>query len=173
MINIFYALIFLIFYANINSERLSSINSNTTPIIVKKNKLFYITNDENDNNLYIHDLNTFDNTQVSIHNDNEIKNKILLSLNEENLIIFGYKNDKKSFLYKIYNINDNSENSFEPGNFGLITYNSQINVFILNEKQYFLYFISGNFLYIYIDLIREIILFILFQNKFLLIVIGI
>ena len=170
MINIFYALIFLIFYANINSERLSSINSNTTPIIVKKNKLFYITNDENDNNLYIHDLNTFDNTQVSIHNDNEIKNKILLSLNEENLIIFGYKNDKKSFLYKIYNINDNFGNSIEPGNFGLITYNSHINVIILNEKQYFLYFISGNFLYIYIDLILEKILFTLFQNKFLLII---
>ena len=56
----------MIFYAFINSERLAFINSNTTQIIVKQNKLCYITNDDNDNNLHIHDLNTFDNMFIYI-----------------------------------------------------------------------------------------------------------
>jgi len=117
MKNIFYALIILIFYADINSERLSFINSNTTQIIVKQNKLFYITNDDNDNNLYIHDLNTFINKSVPIDNNTEVKNKILLSLNDENFIIFGYKNNENSFFYKIYNSNNNYEKFNEQGSF--------------------------------------------------------
>ena len=149
MKNIFYALIILIFYADINSERLSFINSNTTQIIVKQNKLFYITNDDNDNNLYIHDLNTFINKSVPIDNNTEVKNKILLSLNDENFIIFGYKNNENSFFYKIYNSNNNYEKFNEQGSFELYNYNSKINIIILNEKQYFLYILSGNNLYIY------------------------
>ena len=95
----------MIFYSYINSERLSSINSNTTQIIVKQNKLIYITNDD-DNQLHIHDLNSFEDQSVSIDSETEIKNKMLLSLNEEHFILFGYKNNENSFLYKIYNISN-------------------------------------------------------------------
>ena len=159
----------MIFYSYINSERLSSINSNTTQIIVKQNKLFYITNDDNDNNLYIHDLNTFINKSVPIDNNTEVKNKILLSLNEENFIIFGYKNNENSFFYKIYNSNNNYEKFNEQGSFELYNYNSKINIIILNEKQYFLYILSGNNLYIY-TFNSGIIHYLLYQNLFLLII---
>ena len=54
--------------------------------------------------MYIHDLNTFINKSVPIDNNTEVKNKILLSLNDENFIIFEYKNNENSFLYKIYTI---------------------------------------------------------------------
>ena len=139
----------MIFYSYINSERLSSINSNTTQIIVKQNKLIYITNDDDDNQLHIHDLNSFEDQSVSIDSETEIKNKMLLSLNEEHFILFGYKNNENSFLYKIYNISNSYEKSIKHGSFGLNNYNTKIKIIILNENQYFLYFIYFNYLNIY------------------------
>ena len=38
----------------------------------------------------IHDLNSFEDQSVSIDSETDIKNKMLLSLNEEHFILFGY-----------------------------------------------------------------------------------
>ena len=53
MKKIFYGFICLIINALIKSQALSTINSDTAQIIAQKNKLIYITNDDNDNNIHI------------------------------------------------------------------------------------------------------------------------
>ena len=44
-----------------NSLNLENINSNKTEIIVQQNMLFYITNEENDDKIYMHDLDNSEN----------------------------------------------------------------------------------------------------------------
>ena len=89
-----------------NSLNLENINSNKTEIIVQQNMLFYVTNEENDDKIYLHDLDNSENYK-SVSISNITKNKVLLSLNEESFILFGYEyeNTSSNLFFKIYNSN--------------------------------------------------------------------
>ena len=87
MKKIFYGFICLIINALIKSQALSTINSDTAQIIAQKNKLIYITNDYNDNNIHINNSRNNEEELISI---NDIKKcKRLLSLSDEKFILFG------------------------------------------------------------------------------------
>ena len=136
---IFYFHIISFIFVHIKSGKLESINSNRTQIIVQQNKLFYIKNDEN--KIYVHNLGDYTDDSVSI--SDITKNKIIISLNEEKFILFGYANananGNSNFLFKIYNSN-NYENSTEEGSFGQIIYHEKINIKMVNETLFLLYF---------------------------------
>ena len=148
MKNIFYCLIYFLLFIYIKNQKLESINSNTAQLLSQQNKLFYITNDDNDNVLHIQDLSSYKQTNVSISDFS--KCKFLISLTEEKFILFGYKNNNafSSLLFKIFQSN-NIENFIAQGSFENIMYNSQINIKMVNETMFLLYFIKDNNLYIY------------------------
>ena len=99
MKKLLYGYIFLIINSFILSEQFPPINSDTTQIIAQQNKLIYITNDDNDDNIHIYDSKTSENKNASLSTIK--KRKILLPLNDENFILFGY-NDENKFLFNIY-----------------------------------------------------------------------
>ena len=148
MKNIFYCLLYFLLFIYIKNQKLESINSDTTQLLSQQNKLFYITNDDNDNVLHIQDLITYKQTNVSISDFK--KCKILIPLTDEKFILFGYDSDRSNskLLFKIFNSND-IENDIDDGNFGNIRYFSKINIRKINETMFLLYFIEGNNLYIY------------------------
>ena len=149
MKNIFYALINIFFISFISTQRLSSINSNTTEIIVQQNKLFYIKNDnDGDNNIHVQDLSTYEEDTITI--TGFTKNKKLLSLNEQKFILFGYENDNSpsNFLFQIFDSNQyNNSDGYES--FGTIKYNSKINIRMVNENIFLLCFFETNVINIY------------------------
>ena len=128
MKNIFNVFLNLLFFSFISNQRLSSINSNTTEIIVQQNKLFYIKNDDDgDNDIHVQDLSSFNEDTIGI--TRITKNKKLLSLNEQNFILFGYEDDNSlsNFLFQIFDSNQ-YQNSNNCETFGKIRYNSKINI---------------------------------------------
>ena len=149
MKNIFYVLINIFFISFISTQRLSSINSNTTEIIVQQNKLFYIKNDnDGDNNIHVQDLSTYEEDTITI--TGFTKNKKLLSLNEQKFILFGYENDNSpsNFLFQIFDSNQyNNSDGYES--FGTIKYNSKINIRMVNENIFLLCFFETNVINIY------------------------
>ena len=144
MKKLLYGYIFLIINSFILSEQFPPINSDTTQIITQQNKLIYITNDDNDDNIHIYDSKTSENKNASLSTIK--KRKILLPLNDENFILFGY-NDENKFLFNIYN----SSNNFSTiksgdlsGDFNNVILNYQINIKMINENLFLLYCFVGN-----------------------------
>ena len=149
MKNIFNVFLNLLFFSFISNQRLSSINSNTTEIIVQQNKLFYIKNDDDgDNDIHVQDLSSFNEDTIGI--TRITKNKKLLSLNEQNFILFGYEDDNSlsNFLFQIFDSNQ-YQNSNNCETFGKIRYNSKINIRMVNENIFLLYFFASNIINIY------------------------
>ena len=100
---IFYFLIHLQIFIFTKNDKLSNINSGTAQIVVHLNKLFFITNDNNDDELHIYDLTNSLDSEISISSIK--KSKVLMSLNEEQFILVGYENDNYDSIlhFKIYN----------------------------------------------------------------------
>ena len=132
-----------------NSLNLETINSNKTEIIVQQNMLFYVTNEENDDKIYMHDLDNSENYK-SVSISNITKNKVLLSLNEESFILFGYEyeNTSSNLFFKIYDSNQ-FPNIIKEDYFENITFNSKINIKMVNESIFLLYFFVSNEIIIY------------------------
>ena len=145
MKNTFCCLVYFLIYKYISCERLSTINSVTAQIIVQQNKLLYVTNDvDGANDIHIYDLSN--SVENSVSTSDIARNKMIFSLNEEKFILFGYEGSTYSFCFQIYN----HTNEIEQKNCkNIINQNSQINIILLNEKTFLLYFISGQYLYLY------------------------
>ena len=132
-----------------NSLNLETINSNKTEIIVQQNMLFYVTNEENDDKIYMHDLDNSENYK-SVSISNITKNKVLLSLNEESFILFGYgyENTSSNLFFKIYDSNQ-FPNIINEDYFENITFNSKINIKMVSESIFLLYFFVSDEIIIY------------------------
>jgi len=144
MKKLLYVYIFLIINSFILNEKLVNINSDTTQIIEQQNKLIYITNDDNDDYIHIYDSKASESKNDLLSTIK--KRKILLPLNDENFILFGY-NDENKFLFNIYN----SSNNFSTiksgdlsGDFNNVILNYQINIKMINENLFLLYCFVGN-----------------------------
>ena len=146
MKKIFYGFICLIINALIKSQALSTINSDTAQIIAQKNKLIYITNDDNDNNIHINNSRNNEEELISI---NDIKKcKRLLSLSDEKFILFGYEDENSKLFFKIYN-SESDYSIIQQGSFENVIYNNQINIKMINENQFLLYFFEDNQIYLF------------------------
>ena len=147
---LFYFFLPLFININIKSEKISSINSNTTQIILHQNKLFYITNDLNDDKIHIQDLST-SSAEETINISPNIKlNKVLLSLNEENFILLGFDSDNSlssNLFFEIYNSNQ-YQNAFKNGQCN-IKYKEKINFKIVNETMLLFYYFQQPYLSVY------------------------
>jgi hypothetical protein len=67
-------------------------------MIIKNEKLIFVNNETNQIKSF--DINT--NNEITIYNNEITKNKVLINLNEQKFIMFGFSNDNK-FLYQVYN----------------------------------------------------------------------
>ena len=148
---IFYFLIHLQIFIFTKNDKLSNINSGTAQIVVHLNKLFFITNDNNDDELHIYDLTNSLDSEISISSIK--KSKVLMSLNEEQFILVGYENDNNydsTLHFKIYN-SSNYQNPTQEKQYEGIIYNPKINIIMVNEKIFLLYFfqIISNNLFVY------------------------
>ena len=142
MKKIFYGFIFFIITSFIRNQRITSINSDTTQIIAQQNKLIYITNDDNDNNIHIYDFETSENKNISISSIK--KCKILLSLSEEKFILFGFIDENsRQLLFIIYD-STNDFDIIKSGTFENFIFHSQINIKMINENQFLLYYYENN-----------------------------
>ena len=146
MKKIFYGFICLIINALIKSQALSTINSDTAQIIAQKNKLIYITNDYNDNNIHINNSRNNEEELISI---NDIKKcKRLLSLSDEKFILFGYEDENSKLFFKIYN-SESDYSIIQQGSFENVIYNNQINIKMINENLFLLYYFEDNQIYLF------------------------
>lgn len=120
----------------------SILNSDITQMIVQQHKLIYIINDDNDNKIHIHDIKINVDKNISISNIK--KAKILLSLNEVKFILFGNENYNinSQLLFEIYN-SQNDYNIIKNGIFEDIIFKSQINIKMINENQFLLYYFDN------------------------------
>ena len=147
MKKIFYSFIFLIINSFILTEKLKTINSDTTQIIEQQNKIIYITNDDNDDNIHIYDSKSSENKNVL--SSTIKKSKILLSLNEEKFILFGYNDENNlNLFFNIYN-SSNDFNITKEGYFNNVKLNPKINIKMINENLFLLYYFDNNIIYLF------------------------
>ena len=153
---LFYFLLHLLINNNIKSKKIPSIDSDTAQIILHQNKLFYITNDLDDDKIHIQDLSSSSSDEETVNVSSNIKiNKRLISLNEEKFILLGFDSDGSSsskLSYEIYN-SIQYKNVYKKGEFG-ISYKEKINFKIVNATMVLSYFFEQSYLSIhrlYID----------------------
>jgi hypothetical protein len=153
---LFYFLLHLLININIKSKKIPSIDSDTAQIILHQNKLFYITNDLDDDKIHIQDLSSSSSDEETVNVSSNIKiNKRLISLNEEKFILLGFDSDGSSsskLSYEIYN-SIQYKNVYKKGEFG-ISYKEKINFKIVNATMVLSYFFEQSYLSIhrlYID----------------------
>ena len=151
MKHIFQFIIYLIILTLIKNEKIVEINSNETQVIVLKNKLFYITNNQSDNNIHIIDLSKDeDNDNEKTINISDIKkNKILSTLNEEIFIILGYDHENQGSNLYIRLYNSSSYEIAVKNKIISFPYYSNINIKRVNETVLLFYAVEERNLIIY------------------------
>ena len=141
MINLILILNFVLFVKNEKVE----IDSNSTDIIIKNDKLIYVTNENSE----IISYNIDNNQENVINNYNIVKNKFLINLENEKFIIFGIASNN-SFIYNIYE--DMSRNHI-PYKVGSLEVNfltsAKYIIKLVTEDIYILSFIYSKNCYVY------------------------
>ena len=139
MKKILFLSIFFLILIPIENVR-TNIDSKTVEMIIKNEKLIFVNNETNQIKSF--DINT--NNEITIYNNEITKNKVLINLNEQKFIMFGFSNDNK-FLYQVYNDISSNNSPIKSGNFGL-TFLNPINYVIrmVSENIYILSYINDN-----------------------------
>ena len=142
--NILYLILLLDILLFAKNE-MTEINSNTIEMIIKNDKLIYITNESYEIKAY--DIVT--NQYIVIYNYQITKNKLLINLENEKYIIFGFAEDN-SFIYNIYDDITINNTPYRVGSFGVSAITSAKYIIkAITEDIYILSYIYDRNCYVY------------------------